>query len=93
MKLKPQHWLISLLGSSATNALMEAVGHGWLYVPKGSQGQRQRRDEHIYRDSFSLSRAELARKYDIGERQVYRILEKKRQEAYATALEGRPVAA
>lgn len=70
-----EHSAVALeIGAEAMRRLAAVWPQAHIVVPRGAAYLRRQRDIALLRDSASLSAAQLARKYEMIERHVYRIL-------------------
>lgn len=67
------------LGMDTLLALCEAYGGTTLYIPKIGELLRKSRYRAIYEEYDGSNRRELARKYNVSEATIYRIVRDKRK--------------
>ncbi|MBF0437331.1 MAG: winged helix-turn-helix transcriptional regulator [Magnetococcales bacterium] len=76
-KLDRDHHLLAVIGEKATKALIREYSGDTLSIPKLNMLKAKLRDIQLLQDRESgVSPKELARKYNLTERHVWRILKK-----------------
>jgi len=69
----PGHWLLELLGDTAVAALLDAFGHGTLYIPMADSAAAERVRERIRELSAEgWSATRIARELGCALRTVYK---------------------
>lgn len=66
------------LGYHIMRAIAEACGGAQVYIPKADAIERCERDEAIWRDFNGNNHRELARRYNVTEVHIYRIIKRMR---------------
>lgn len=72
--LAPDHKLVKLVGMAAARTLSEQYGGETLEIPKAERALRAIRDKAIREQWPAKSQSQLAREYNLTERQVRKIL-------------------
>lgn len=73
-KVKPDHPLVEVIGLEALRDICGLWPQERPYIPLAAQYLRDERDRELQRDAAELTVPQLARKYEITERHVYRVL-------------------